>query len=91
MQRGPILQPVREAIVLEVSLTAPSPEPPLAPSAHSGRRPQSPEEAQGQRWAHWQVSQSGNSCSHTIGQEDEPEQPKAIQSPELLMATDSIL
>lgn len=31
------------------------------------------------------------SCAQIIWQGDKPEQPKAIQSPELLMATDSIL
>lgn len=51
VQSGPILQPAREALVLEVSLTAPSLEPWRATEGAS----QCPQEGRGPRWDPWQV------------------------------------
>lgn len=90
----PRLQPARGARVLEVPLTAPSQEPPPTHSAQSRVPKASPVPGGGPRAEEGPQEGPGTeapSCSHTSWQEHEPEQPKAIQSPELLMATDSIL
>lgn len=83
----------QSSLVLEVSPTAPSHEPPLTSSAQS-RPPEAGSqglEGPGQGRDRQQASQSRSCFSFSHHQADAPEQPRVIQSPELLMATDSIL